>query len=327
MKAPAICSVIAPEFIVQFAIQHYGFSTQTTCRLLKAGINHSYLINNGHDRFVLRVYYRSWRTELEIREELRLLNYLKENGIEVSYPIEDLDSKHIQYIDAVEGKRQAVLFSYAEGLSIKVPSEEVCYSLGLLMAKMHLLTIDMPLQRTCYDAETLAGWALKQAREFFDHGTPQMQYYERATERIFREFGLANHRSLRYGAVHIDLWYENMKVANESDICLFDFDNCGNGWLFLDIAYSIMLLFRNEPDKEEYRRKVKRFFEGYESITPISDEEKRLLPFGGLAIWLHYNGVHVYRFNDFSNLFLSEDFLEYWINTVDQWMAFNDVEI
>jgi hypothetical protein len=52
-----------------------------------------------------------------------------------------------------------------------------------------------------------------------------------------------------------------------------------------------------------------------------------LIPYGGLAIWLHYNGIHVERFNDFSNPFLSEEFLKYWIHTVNQWMEFNHIKI
>ena len=145
--------------------------------------------------------------------------------------------------------------------------------------------------------------------------------------KFFLEFNKADSDNLRYGIVHLDLWYESMKIKNESEISIFDFDNCGNGWLFLDIAYSLMLLFRNEPDKEKYKKKRDSFFQGYESINSISKEEKRLLPYGGLAIWLHYTGIHVKRFDDFSNQFLSDEFLKYWIHTVNQWMEFNKIKI
>ena len=37
---------------------------------------------------------------------------------------------------------------------------------------------------------------------------------------------------------------------------MFDFDNCGNGWLFLDIAYSLMLIYRNEPNKTLFKDKM-----------------------------------------------------------------------
>lgn len=325
--APAISSIISPEYLAEFVMNHYGFERSATCRILKAGINHTYLITTSDKKFVLRVYYFNWRNEREIEEELRLLEYLKENGILVSYPIKDGNDKYINRIAAFEGERFAVLFSFAEGESIRNPSEEVSYQLGLAMAKIHQLTINKSLKRKEYNANTLVTWAFQSAKSHFLEPSFEMAYFERANAIIFSEFENADTKSLRHGVVHLDLWYENMKVKDRSQITVFDFDNCGNGWLFLDIAYSLMTLYRNEPNKEHFEEKRDSFYRGYTSITPISEEEKRLIPYGGMAIWLHYTGVHVQRFNDFSNQFFSHEFLKYWIQTVDRWMEFNGIRI
>ena len=325
--APAISSIISPEYLAEFVVNYYGFEPDTTCRILKTGINHSYLITTADNRFVLRVYYARWRNEREIKEELRLLEYLKEHGMLVSYPIKDGNDNYINKIAALEGTRFAVLFSFADGTSIRVPSETVSYHLGVTMAKMHQLTIDKSVKRKEYDASTLVAWALQSAKSHFPEPIPEMEFFERANRVVSSEFCKADADKLRYGIVHLDLWYENMKVKDESQITVFDFDNCGNGWLFLDIAYSLMTLYRNEPNKEHFETKRESFYRGYNSITPISEEEKRLLPYGGLAIWLHYTGVHVQRFNDFSNQFFSHEFLKYWIQTVNNWMEFNGIKI
>jgi Ser/Thr protein kinase RdoA (MazF antagonist) len=326
-QIPTISSIISPDYLAEFVIQNYDLDANTTCSVLKTGVNHSYLITSANQKFVFRVYYVNWRTTTEIEEELKLLNYLKENEIGVSYPIKDKNNNYIQNINACEGNRFAVLFSFAEGETVRNPSEKICYNLGITIAKMHLLNNNKTINRINYNANTLINWAFEKAKTRFPESSEEMQYFKRANTIISHEFEKADANSLRYGTVHLDLWYENMKVKNETDFTLFDFDNCGNGWLFLDISYTLMLLFRNEPNKDNFKLKSDSFYKGYESITLISEEEKRLIPYGGLAIWLHYTGVHVERFNDFSNPFLSEEFLKYWIHTLNQWMEFNNIKI
>jgi Ser/Thr protein kinase RdoA (MazF antagonist) len=325
--APAISSILSPDYLAEFVTKHYGFYEDTTCRILKTGINHTYLITTPDKKYVLRVYYYAWRSESEIQEELQLLNYLRDNDILVSYPIKDCNGKYINRISAVEGERFAVLFSFAEGETIRTPSENVSYTLGVTMAKMHQLTIKRNVIRKDYNADTLVGWAFQSAKKHFAEPSLTMEYFGQANSIISSEFKKVDTSNLRYGIVHLDMWYENMKVENETQITLFDFDNCGNGWLFLDIAYSLMTLHRHEPNKEKFESKKSSFYRGYESITPISEEEKRLIPYGGLAIWLHYTGIHIQRFNDFSNQFLSRDFLRFWMQSADRWMEYNGIKI
>lgn len=324
---PALSSILSPEHLAAYVIRQYGFAQDTTCRILKTGINHTYLVSTPDKKYVFRVYFLDWKTETEIAEELRLLTYLKEQGIPVSYPIQDKSSTYIQLLSAVEGKRFGVLFSFAEGASIRNPCEQVCYHLGTTMAKLHQATVNKTLNRKKYDAETLAGWAHELSRSHFPSTSDEMQYLERASLLVSSVFERADSDNLRHGIVHLDLWYENMKIKDASHITIFDFDNCGNGWLFLDMAYSVMLFFRNEPNKEEFIKKRDSFYRGYKSVSNITEEEKRLIPYGGLAIWLYYHGIHVQRFNDFSNQFLSEDFLKYWLQTVNQWMLFHNIKI
>ncbi|MBQ0768668.1 MAG: phosphotransferase, partial [Bizionia sp.] len=326
-QIPAISSILSPKHIAEYIRSNYGFYANTKCSILKTGINHSYLINTASKKFVFRVYCINWRTRLEIEEELKLLLDLKENGTAVSYPINDSLGHFIQTVKAPEGERFAVLFSYAEGETIRNLSEKNCSNLGRAMAKMHQFTKDKTVDRKQYSTESLVGWAFRKAKGRFLESSYEMNYFAEANKIISIEFKQADSSKIRQGVVHLDLWYENMKVVNDTEFIFFDFDNCGNGWLFLDIAYSLMLIFRNEPNKDTFKKKLNSFYKGYESIIAVSTEEKRLVPYGGLAIWLHYTGVHVERYNDFANHFLSEDFLKYWIQTVDGWMHYNAIEI
>ncbi|MBU2940368.1 phosphotransferase [Lacinutrix sp. C3R15] len=325
--APAISSILSPKYLAGLVKQRYNLDATTTCSILKTGINHTYLITEPNTKYVLRVYFLDWRTQNEIEEELQLLDFLKANGISVSFPIKDKNNQYIQSIPAFEGKRYAVLFSYAKGETVRNPSKEVCFTLGETMAKFHQLTLDKHINRIDYTAKTLVNDAFNSANTFFKKNTEEMAYYQQANTIITSKFENADTSKLRKGIVHLDFWYENLKVKETSEITVFDFDNCGNGWLFLDLSYTLMILFRNEANKDNFKEKQASFYQGYTTIAHVSDEEKKLIPYGGLAIWLHYNSIHINRFNDFSNPFLSEDFLKYWIHTVKQWMEFNGIKI
>ena len=324
---PAINSTLSPDFLAQMIAKKYALQGPLHCEIIRLGINHTYLVQAAQVKFVLRVYFLNWRTQTEIQEELTLLNTLKENGISVSYPIKDKDHQYIQQLQAIEGNRFGVLFSFAKGVTIRNPSIELCQHLGRAMAQMHLVTENYTIQRRTYDAQSLLGWAIHSLQNRFPQGHQAISYVERAFKLINVHLAQTDSNQLRYGTIHLDLWYSNMKVAEESKITFFDFDNCGNGWLFLDVGYSLALLFRNEPHPSLFEAKKKQFLAGYESLLPMSAEEKELLPYGGLAIWLHYAGIHAYRANDSTNIFFTEGFLAAWIKSINQWMVYQGIPI
>jgi Ser/Thr protein kinase RdoA (MazF antagonist) len=325
--APTTSSIISTDFLAQLVKERYSFKENTTCKIIRIGINHTYLIKNNEEKYILRVYVYNWRSEQEVLAEIELLNLLTVNKISVSYPILDHTENYIQKINAVEGERFAVLFSYAEGKIIKNASKEICYNLGIEMAKMHQITVDKSLSRKNYNAHTLVNWSFQLAQEYFSEPIQELEYIKNANEIITKQFKEANFEQLRKGIVHLDIWSDNIRIKNNTEITLFDFDNCGNGWLFLDIAYTVMLIFREEPNKEVFEEKTNSFYNGYESIATITKEEKKLIPYGGLAIWLHYTGVHIHRFEDFSSLFFNQNFLKAWLQIVDNWMIYNKIAI
>lgn len=325
--ATASSTIIAPEYISTHVINNYKFPSNTVSEILRTGINHTYLIKTSTEKFIFRVYFYNWRTENEITEELNLLDFLKENNILVSYPIKDKEDTYIQHINTFEGNRFGVLFSYAGGETIRNPSEEVCYHLGVSMAKMHQKLVNKTIHRKNHNPDTLVKWAIEKISKKLPNSIEEINYFKKAYKLISEKFKEIEELKIKKGVVHLDIWHDNIKVKNEKEITFFDFDNCGNGYLFLDFSYTLMLFFRNDPNPDHFLNRKENFLKGYESITPISNEEKSLIPYGGLAIWLHYSGQHAVRFDDFANHFLSADFLKYWINTVDNWMKFNKIEV
>jgi Ser/Thr protein kinase RdoA (MazF antagonist) len=323
---PATASTLSSDHLNQLVKQRYGLNENTTCRLFRTGINHTYFISEHDQKYVLRVYSFNWRTSSEIEEEIRLLNFLNENNIGVSYPILDIEGSYIQKINAAEGLRYAVLFSFADGGKIRYMTENTCASVGTLMAEIHRATRQQKIQRIEYTSEILWQSPYVFASRYFSESLEEMQFVKKAGELLNSLFDWTDHEKVRTGIVHLDIWYDNMSISGEDEITLFDFDFCGKGYLVLDIAYFCMQLFHIEPDKKIYELKVKNFLKGYQQVSLISNEEQKLIPYAGLAVWIFYLGVQSQRF-DWSNIFLSENYLKMYIGKVKDWLRYHEIEI
>ncbi|WP_218921447.1 phosphotransferase enzyme family protein [Haliscomenobacter hydrossis] len=123
-------------------------------------------------------------------------------------------------------------------------------------------------------------------------------------------------QELRTGAVHLDIWFDNLNISKTGEITIFDFDFCGNGWLCLDVAYYVLQVHSVERDKPECLPKVLSFIRGYESVTPLSAEEKRVLPMLGVYLYFFYLGIQSQRFENWSNTFFNEAYLKRFINVL-----------
>jgi Ser/Thr protein kinase RdoA (MazF antagonist) len=312
---PVTNSNLSATHIGLFLQEKYSLSKDTKCQLIKAGINDTYLITDHLDKFVFRIYSLNWRTPAEIVEEIKLLNELKQKNISISYPLPDKKNNFIQTLNAPEGDRYAVLFTYARGEKLHIISAETHFHIGQLMAQLHKVTNNQTLNRAEYSPEVILIDSLEQVSNFLTAGTEEMNFMLSAQKNLIKEFENADTSQLRKGIVHLDIWFDNINVTEENEITIFDFDFCGNGWLCLDIAYYIMQLHNVEKyEPKDYQPKVESFIKGYESITPISKEEKRLLPMLGTSLYFFYLGIQCQRYDNWSNSFLSENYLKRYIN-------------
>lgn len=312
---PVTNSNLSATHIGLFLQEKYSFSQDTKCQLIKAGINDTYLVTDNSDKFVFRVYSLNWRSKTEIDEEIKMLNQLKENAISISYPLSDKENNYIQILSAPEGERFAVLFTFASGEKQHLISEETHFQIGQLIARIHRITHDQKVNRIEYSPEVILIDSLKKLSSFLTNDTAEMNFMKSAQSYLFKEFKNADTSKIRQGVVHLDIWFNNLNITNDNKVTIFDFDFCGNGWLCLDIAYYILQLHNIEKyEAKDYQPKVDSFLKGYESITPISAEEKRLIPILGVSLYFFYLGVQCQRYDNWSNSFLSENYLKRFIN-------------
>jgi Ser/Thr protein kinase RdoA (MazF antagonist) len=310
---PVVSSILsAPHLVPLFQVQ-YDLSNETTCRLLKAGVNHTYLVTDGDRRFVFRVYCIHWRTQTDIAEEIRLLLLLKEHGLPVSYPITDYDGVFMQVLQAPEGVRYGVLFSFAAGEKLLQFPVEMHRKMGGILAKIHQVTVNRTLERVRYTPEVMVVDPFEKLKQHIAVDTPEMQWMLKAQQYLLRLYDGIDHSKVRHGIVHMDIWFDNFAIQGD-EVTIYDFDFCGNGMLAYDLAYYILQTYNTERENLEVcKEKVAAFLEGYRAVTPLSAEEQALLPALGVSMHFFYLGVQSQRYEDWSNTFFNEVYLKRYI--------------
>ncbi|MET3878582.1 phosphotransferase [Chitinophaga sp. OAE865] len=311
---PVSSSHLSAPHLALFLQSQYNEADGAGCHLVKSGINDTYQVNASSGKYMFRVYSLHWRAISEISEELRLLLLLKENNIPVSWPLADKQGNFIQTLNAPEGERYGVLFTFAEGEKLLHYDEELHAKAGVIMARMHQLTRSLPLNRVTYTAKNLLEDPLVSIKKFLPADSPEMAFMTAAQAHLLQILQDADLPALPQGVVHMDIWFDNMNIRADQEITLFDFDFCGNGWQCLDVAYYILQLHSVIRDMPECQAKTNRFLEGYNSVMPLTAEEKRLLPALGVCMYFFYLGVQCDRFYNWSNSFLNESYLKRFIN-------------
>ena len=318
---PVTASTLSANDLGKFVQEKYGLDISFECKLFRTGINHTYFLSNGISKYVVRVYCHNWRSENEIQEELKLLNLLKDNNLSVSLPIPDKNRSLIQSINAPEGLRHLVVFSFAEGEKMRFMSNETCFEIGSLMASIHTLTENKNIDRANYNSNKLLNESYGQLSKYFSEKLPEMEYLKKIGKEITRTFDEMDLSDCSQGVVHLDIWYDNLSVNTENEITLFDFDNCGNGHLILDIGYFCKQLFFIESDKEQFESKVESFLNGYLSIKRISETEIKCIPEAGASVFVFYLGLQAQRF-DWSNIFLTKNYLKMYVGRIKSWLDY-----
>ncbi len=306
-------------------------SVMSHCRLLKTNINHTYYIKAGSEAYVLRVHDHRLRSLQQVTAEVQFLNRMKDL-VSLSYPIADRNAAFVGEINAPEGIRYVVLYSFAKGRKMRHPSPETCFKIGELVGRLHEANKDQVIDNGReYTSARLAEWAYKEVANYTPEDTDEMKFLKSSAAALAAAFGKY---PLSCGIVHLDIWYDNMSIQEDGTITLFDFDNLGNGWLILDAGYYCMQLFytcmnvlATDPGNNEYEEKKAAFINGYRSVMPLPDRELELIPYAGLAIWIYYLGLQARAFNNMGNLFFSENYVRMMVGRVKEWLKYNHVEI
>ena len=54
--ASTTSSIISTQFLAKLVKEKYNFKENTTCQIIRIGVNHTYLINDNDKKYILRIY-------------------------------------------------------------------------------------------------------------------------------------------------------------------------------------------------------------------------------------------------------------------------------
>jgi Ser/Thr protein kinase RdoA (MazF antagonist) len=301
LKLPITHSVISSTALLPVIVENYEIGVGNVCRFLSNGLNDTYIIKSTTGTYILRVYKSRWRTESDIAFEVELLHHLKQKDIPVSVPIAKMDGDYWFEINAPEGKRFSVLFTFAEGSFSE--SEETAILYGREVAKMHLAMDDFkPLnERFIIDLDHLLDQPMLSISNSLAHRQNDIKYLKSLSE-LLRKRVEDISDSLSWGVCHGDLHGGNVYFCENGTVTHFDFDCGGYGWRAYDIAVFQWAKVRGKSKEQFENNFWNKYINSYCEHKEISEYEHQAIPlFVAIReIWLmglHTGNSHIWGSN------------------------------
>jgi Ser/Thr protein kinase RdoA (MazF antagonist) len=315
---PVLRSILSPEALLQKVTEAYRIGAPLECRLLKRGLNDTYVITTPDGPYILRVYRARWRSEPEIMYELELLCHLAAQGVSVSVPIAAEDGRLALPVAAPEGTRHLVLFTYACGTRLSWTTEDDAFLAGSAVATIHAGSdgFRSSHRRTPLDLEYLTRAPIEALRPFLAHRPADWEYLEyfaallrsRTTELIAQ--------GLDWGVCHGDFGPKNIHISANRTLTVFDFDLCGPGWRAFDLGLMQWVAMDHKEDGM-----WKAFLKGYSATRALPAADIAAVPLFHAAGHLSSLGLFAENVGDWGSADMSDWLFDREIKFFREWAA------
>lgn len=290
---PVTRSILSATALGEVVAADYGLAIPIECLFLQWGLNDTYLLKTRESHYVLRVYRMGWRSLPEIQSELDVLLCLRRAGISVATPIQRNDETFVGTINAPEGMRYLVLFTYAPGREPTYDSKDdsAAYAYGKVAAQVHSVTetFQSSSQRVALDLEHLLDAPLREIQPVLAHRPEDWEYVQTLAGTLRQQIMQLPLSSLEQGFCHGDLHWGNARVQDEANtVTLFDFDCCGMGWRAYDIAVFRWVARLRKKEQEQWPA----FLRGYQEVRTIHGREIQAVPYFVALRHLWLLGLH-----------------------------------
>ena len=232
--------------------------------------NSNWLIDTTRGRYILTMYER--RIDLaDLPFFLGLLDHLSACGCPVPRTIHDRDSAASRLVD---GKAVA-LIEFLPGVSPDRPSAEQARAVGAALAQIHLAARNFAIARPngLGPAESLA--TLEQcgpaALATIDPDLPRAIGYARDVRKCWPA-------DLPISVIHSDLFPDNVLMLGGRVTGLIDFYFACSDAMAYDLAVTHAAWSFDKSGVQFHRAVGRALTEGYESVRPLEERERSVLP-------------------------------------------------
>ena len=265
----AVYTPVQQEDLLSF-LDAYDLGNVIAFKGIAEGVeNSNFFLETDKGRYILTLYEK--RVDVgDLPFFIGLMEHLAAGGIPCPTPIAARDGTTLRVLNG----RPAAIISFLQGLSPQRPTVIHCAELGRALAHFHLASADFKLTRP--NALSVDGWGalLEATVDRADEVGPGL------AETISSEFGHlmdAWPTTLPRGVIHADLFPDNVFFVGEKLSGLIDFYFACNDALAYDLAIC-MNAWCFERDNSLNITKARALLASYESVRPLSAEERESLP-------------------------------------------------
>jgi homoserine kinase type II len=254
----------------QVLLDHLKLGPVLELKGIEGGIeNTNYFLTAQRGEFVLTLFERLSKEELPFY--LQLMRHLAVRAVPVPNPQAD-ESGGLLF--EVAGK-PAALVNRLEGKSQLEPSPQHCQTVGDMLARMHLAAKDLEHQQPNLRGLTWWNDTAALVMEFLPPHLAGLLQQEVAFQNNLSQ--TAAYLSLPRGAIHADLFRDNVMFQGERLTGFFDFYFAGvDAWLF-DLCVCLNDWCIDAPHAQFHPPRLSAFLDAYQRVRPLTASERQLL--------------------------------------------------
>ncbi len=270
--------VTADELDVWLA--RYALGTLIELTPIAAGIeNTNYFVTTERGRHVLTLYERLPADELPFY--LNLMAHLARAGVEVPAPVPDRTGALFSHLNG----RPAGLVRRIDGATIDNPTRDHCRAVGDALARLHLASQSYRPRLTNRRGPAWWRQAARAVRPFI---TPEQGELLTSEVRFQTGFGKGK---LPKGAIHGDLFCDNVLFANGRVAGIIDFGFAATDFFTYDLAIAVNdWCVTSSADGTVDNERMAAMMRAYHAVRPLTDDERAqwpaLLRAAALRFWV-----------------------------------------
>ncbi|HMS86663.1 MAG TPA: phosphotransferase [Nitrospira sp.] len=312
-------SILSVDALGEVVAEEYAFAGSIECQFFHWGLNDTYLLKTNATTYVLRVYRRGWRSLQDIQYELDALLHVYRAGIAVSAPVRKQDGTFVGTIDAPEGPRYLVLFTYAQGRqpTYEAKDDNAAYLYGKVVAQIHTATemFQSPHRRVPLDLEHLIEAPLRSLQPMLTHRPEDWRYVQTVTEQLRQHVTQLPLSALDRGFCHGDLHWGNAHVQGDNGLTLFDFDCCGVGWRAYDLAVFRWAARLRKKEQDQWPA----FLRGYRDERDLYEKDIQAVPYFVAIRHVWLLGLHAEGRQDWGVGWMDNAYFDQAIKFLREW--------
>ncbi|KPN73202.1 homoserine kinase [Neisseria sp. 74A18] len=261
----SVYTSVSDEEMRQF-LNDYDLGDFVSLQGIAQGItNSNYFLTTTKGRFVLTLFETLQQNELPFFLELK--QHLSKEGVACPAPVARKDGK----FDSILADKPACLVTCLKGTDTSWPTAGQCFNTGAMLAKMHLAGQSFPFKMTNPRYRDWWSDAYTQLSPLLNKDDAELLKSE--IEYLDKNSG----DFLPSGIIHADLFKDNVLLDEQEVAGFIDFYYACNGNFMYDLAIAVNDWARTADNFLDSELQ-KAFIEGYESVRPLSNEERTYFP-------------------------------------------------